>query len=699
MKKLLAFTAVLALSATGTAQNLKKDSADYRQNKTLKNLNVTASRQIFRQKDGALTVRIAGTTLSRYKRMEDIIAVIPGMVAKADGGLEVFAQGAPMVYINDRKVLNDNEWKNLDPETVKTIELITAPGSQYDAETNAVLKITTLKKKQDNLAVKLEHQSKQGDYYSHNETIFMALHQKKLDLSVSYNYYDGAMKVIQPAFTGLLLGTDYHTWQYDQRDKRPSSYSQWNLQSEYHFTERMSAGIKTEGYTVKSHMQRTGIMDYAINGIPAGVTNLHHNDKNNTGFYHVNAFYNTCWNKSFSTNVSLDYARNHSKERQQTIEETGHETLDNSLRGITNLDLYAARLNADWHRNQWLHLVFGGEYNGTVNNGQLTTSSNMPESNYKNKETRVAAFVKWQMQTGKLSMACGIRYEHSYAYFQDFKDSGNNFSRTYNRVYPSFSISWQGNEWGHSLAFVSTLRRPGFTQLSNNTYYSDRYVYQKGNPLLKPAASYTLQWTSSYRYLNFNLQYKYTRNLIGNGYEDTGSNTVVHTYVNYPKGQYVIAGINLQKTFGWWSPSLSVNLMKPFFTALYRGNARNYNTPYTVFTVNQLFTFPKDYLLTIYYNLQTGGYYAGTVSFRPLQNLTMEIQKNFLNKRLNVSLKAYDIFHTVKYKESQYLNAITFQQTEDYRLWYYAMTITFRLNKDKTKYSGKSAMQDDLDRM
>lgn len=236
-------------------------------------------------------------------------------------------------------------------------------------------------------------------------------------------------------------------------------------------------------------------------------------------------------------------------DHQKPVETSQSETLDNILYNKNNLHLYAARLDATYKKSKWFQFTFGGEYNSSRNSGHLEATGNMPDSDYKNTENRLAGFVEWAMEAGRFSLSAGLRYEHSRTHYRDFKDASNNLTRTYDRLFPSLSLSWQGNTWSHSLTYATKTMRPGFSQLSNNTYYADQYSYQKGNPLLKPSTSYTLQWSSSYRFLNIYAQYRYCKDLIYNGYYDTGNNTIVNTYVNYPKSQYLLAGIGLQKTF------------------------------------------------------------------------------------------------------------------------------------------------------
>ena len=90
---------------------------------------------------------VEGTVLAGSHDVTDVLLHVPGMVTTANGDLEVFGQGQPVIYINNRKVQSDSEVKQLTPSEIKSVELITNPGARYDASGKAVLNILTVKKK------------------------------------------------------------------------------------------------------------------------------------------------------------------------------------------------------------------------------------------------------------------------------------------------------------------------------------------------------------------------------------------------------------------------------------------------------------------------------------------------------------------------------------------------------------------------
>ena len=166
-------------------------------------------------------------------------------------------------------------------------------------------------------------------------------------------------------------------------------------------------------------------------------------------------------------------------------------------------------------------------------------------------------------------------------------------------------------------------------------------------------------------------------------------NQIISSYANYDKIQYLKANLTIQKSIAWWKPSISLGITQPFFHSEYLGGKMSYNNPQIYVVANQYFQLPKSYLISAYYYFNSGGH-QGAVDFKPYQMLNIGVQKSFLDGKLSVNLQAQDIFHTMKFKETERMKNIHFRQTEDHCLWNYSISIIYRLNQIKTKYHGKT---------
>lgn len=116
--------------------------------KILNEVVVKGLRSQYKMTNEGLLTHVDGTVLSRMGTAEDVLKHVPGIIKRGDV-YEVLGKGTPLIYINNRKVLDVNELDNLKSSAVKSIEVIQAPGAIYGASVNAVIKIKTIPAKGD----------------------------------------------------------------------------------------------------------------------------------------------------------------------------------------------------------------------------------------------------------------------------------------------------------------------------------------------------------------------------------------------------------------------------------------------------------------------------------------------------------------------------------------------------------------------
>lgn len=83
---------------------------------------VKGSRPQYQRKDGNILTNMEGTVLAGSHNITDVLLHVPGVITTANGDWEVFGQGQPVIYINNRKVQNNSEVKLLTPSEIKSVE-------------------------------------------------------------------------------------------------------------------------------------------------------------------------------------------------------------------------------------------------------------------------------------------------------------------------------------------------------------------------------------------------------------------------------------------------------------------------------------------------------------------------------------------------------------------------------------------------
>ena len=83
-------------------------------------------------KGDAMVTTVSGTVLEKAGTAENLLDKIPNVTAQ-DGAVTVFGRGTPEIYINGRKVRDQQELDQLSSDNVKSVEVVSNPGARYDA--------------------------------------------------------------------------------------------------------------------------------------------------------------------------------------------------------------------------------------------------------------------------------------------------------------------------------------------------------------------------------------------------------------------------------------------------------------------------------------------------------------------------------------------------------------------------------------
>lgn len=220
---------------------------------------------------------------------------------------------------------------------------------------------------------------------------------------------------------------------------------------------------------------------------------------------------------------------------------------------------------------------------------------------------------------------------------------------------------------------------------------------QTGNPQIKPQLSHNLQLSLRYNLFHVRVGYQYMEDFIGSVLRSEG-NAVVFSWKNYRKAQMLFAHASASKRWGLWNATLSAGLSAPFITLEYKGEDYKNHTPSVYLQQNNYLSLPADWGVTVDYAYSNGGS-KDIWKFKPTHSLNVGVRKSFLHQRLDVSLKAENLFHRLKYKYESSIGNIRFSQFEDRDDSTCTLHIIYRYRNLKSKYRGKGAASDEQRRL
>ena len=697
---------ILAIASCANAQTSNrllegqgKDSLLTTWEDSIQAVTVVGHRPMFKMKDGAMVTHVRNTPLAKEPTWNDLLRHIPGMQQASDGSFEVKGLGAPTIYLNDKKATSA-ELAHLDVKQIDDIELITTPGAQYDAATGAVLRIV-MKRKDEGIFGKIQAYDELSEVNTTNGDITLGYTNSKISISGFYGYQDNRYNVHQPEETTVRATDGEYLFGADRHGKNKAYANTSEINFDWLLGKHHEIGAQWEGLWLSGGRSEEQSQYYRNPGENLKFFDAESRQWAHSRQNHFNLFHLGKWSKSLFSQLYLDYVKNAGNDSQPIHETEGSEERVTLNSSHTDYAIYSARLNMKQLLGEHHALNFGGEWSLTDGKGNTSSSSDLlGTTEYKNHDTKTAAFLQYQGSAGKWTWSAGFRYEHLTSSYTNLLDAASNMSRTYDQWFPSFSVSLNEPSWHHSLNFRTTTSRPSFSQLSGNIYYISRFNYGISNPKLQAYNTYRLTYSVQWKDFYGILRYTYIDHPIMYIAEVPEDKPVryISTFMNYGKQQRAYAYLNWGHTFGFWRPNISLSTAYQFFKVDDQGERINYNGFSWSASINNYFTLPHGYQLSLSYLFENRGM-NGRVQFRPDQNWSIGANKSFMGDRLQVAFSASDLFHQFYFREKTHQHSVDFSQTEDYKLWNYKLTLTWKFNKRTGRYHGENSAQDELNRL
>ncbi|MEG1564117.1 MAG: outer membrane beta-barrel family protein [Bacteroides sp.] len=666
---------------------------------TLDEIVVTAQRRIYKLKGNTLTTSVRNTPLSTSGTANDVLKHIPG-IRKTEDGFTVFGKETPLIYINNRLIQDSSELSKLNSEEIEKVELNNNPGAAYAATVKAVIHIKTIRRKNKGISVDAMGRIAQGKCTSHSEQLNLNYQKEKFSLFSTLYYFQQAIKRNQDVM-------------YDIRSR---SNCLVNSHSSLPYKAKIASGKLGFGYDLSP--KQTFGMAYEVNGIPRACLDATSNysatvngvltdqidytsQSIQNGITHqVNAYYQGQVNQ-LKIDFTADFIRrknDNDQEAYETSQVTPPREIISSSRSKNTF--YAAKLLFS-HSLGKGELKAGVEYtNIRREDSFINPQELLPTTDSRINEEKIAGFAEYAITWKKVSSALGLRWEHTAS---DYLEKGIRIpeqSRTYNDWCPNLSLNLPIGALQTSLSYNIKTNRPSFSQLRSNLNYNNRFVYEGGNPLLKPQTNHDISLMALYRWMQFSVGYQYRKDVIAfaaKSYEGS-PDVVIFSMDNFKKMQLLTSSVNLSPRFRWWKPELGLYFTKPFFQVANEGKERKMNRPHAYFAWNNSFELPAGIILSVDMDYQTAGD-AGAMHQRSNGGVDAGIRKSFLNKSLSVNIQASDLFASRRNSMLLYGSTMTYNKKSYADSRQLSLTLRYRFNAGQPGYKGKHASDKDMQRL
>lgn len=663
---------------------------------------VKAGRAVQKLTAEGMETLVAGSMLEKAGTGSDALKKVPGIVYKNDS-YDVYGKGAPLIYINGRKMLDSTELEHMASEDIKSIEVIANPGARYDASVRAVVKIITKKKQGDGFSFDFMGGYDQGEKASASGNLNLNYRKGGLDifgtLSASKDYIHGVNGTEMEIKADTLWNQNF-----DQDFEMDSYGTLGTIGANYVFNPTNSAGFR---YSVNSALRDTrteGMMKSEILADGKLFDRLQ-NDvliTNPVDYAHsLNTYYHGRTGKldidfnvdyTHSTPETVSYYDETSEENEDRRFSTTSRTLNDMIAGklVLSYPLWGGSFSA------------GAEYTNTSRTDEYITTGVLDGASNKLYESKIAPFVEYSRRLPFGMLMAGLRYENvSFDYYVADRHMDEQ-SRAFGNLFPSLNIAGAAGPVQFSLGYSAKTRRPMYSQLSNNMIYGNRFLWQKGNPYLKHEYVHDIMATAVWKFIQFSADFTDRRNAIlstiGQVSEETSSLQYV-TYDNFKSVKALTVNIFATPTIGRWSVTAGGQILKQWLTIDYRGGTRKMNKPIFVPVWNNSFDLGKGWTWSLDGWILTKGDTENNSFDKAFGGVNTAILKTFIDGKLSLRLGVDDVFHTMGNYVRNFCGNQNLLQYSYFNSRRLKFTLKYSFNTANSKYRGTGAGNDEKKRL
>ena len=666
-------------------------------NYTLKGVVVQGERPKVVLQGNSLMMNVEGTVMERLGTAEDVLTRVP-MIAKRGEGFEILGKGTPLIYLNNRKLTDLNELRNIQSDNIRSVEVIQNPGARYDASVNAVIIIRTKRAAGEGLGVELTSWSRKGHGYANNERINLTYRTGGLELFANlfgaYNKNWSRGEFEQTVYADTLW-----TITNRQENTERNPYFEGRLGFNYQVNDNNSFGGFYQH--VYDYMKISSVYDDDIlfdGNVYDHLRNSSVKRGELTPRHQANLYYiGKIGQFAIDFNADYTFRKQRNRNQQQELSEKDMDR-DVNTENLTRSKLLAEKLFVS-HPLWKGQIEVGEEYTNTHWKNRFDNQEGyIDNSNNEQHEQAIAPFMELRQRLGSVQLSAGLRYEHVESeYFVDGLRR-NDQCRTYNDLFPSVAASTSVKDFQFSISYSKRTTRPSYWQLSSDVTYENRLNLQMGNPYLKPIKYHNLNTTIMWKWLYLTMNFAHCVDPILYTADSLPGDSKVNfvTYKNYDHADWLTVTLGAQKNVklgheATWTPQYNVSLMKPWFKTEFLGEQKRFDHPMLVLQLGNIVTLPYDWLLQADFNMHTYGYQQNVWFNSTNAMLSLSVSKDFFKRRLNVKLTGNDLFNSGINRFTLYSNRMMFQKMEDNDSRCIQLSLRYRFNVTPSKYKGTGA--------
>lgn len=637
---------------------------------------ISGIRPIVEVKPDRTVFNVQGTINASGDNGLQLLRKAPGVILDNNDNVVLMGRSGVLFYVDGKQLMltgDDlrNYLQNLSAEQIDRIDIITNPGSKYDAQGNAGI-IDIRLKKDKNLGYNgmVSASGSHGRYAQGN-------------LNTTANYRNKKFNAFGAA--GLNRGTNWNNMEFvnfqnglilneTHNNLGMNRGVNYRIGADYFLTPKSTIGFiysgannsyDSDGTAINriSNQETPGVVDSILDASSVGLYDRRQNTYNinymlnmDKGTLNVDLDYGT-----FRRDASIDQPNRYfNSDRSELLTE-----VINFFSTPTDIDIATAKVDYEVS-------LFGGQLGTGAKFSKVMTDNtflfynvldgeqdlNERRSNTFTYDEQVsAAYMNYARPLSeKINLSAGLRVEHTdavgelTAFLSELEEEP--VVLNYINLFPSAGITYTASpEHVYGFNYSKRINRPDYKVLNPFREQASELAFSKGNPFLQPEIADNLEFNYTFKYAyNFKLAYSHTANkiarLISPDSEDPRAGFI--TWDNLATQKVYGANFAMPITVNkWWNGYFNLNASFISNEAVYENGA---TIDINVFTYNiyqqQVFSLPGGYKVEFSGWYSGPGVWEGVMLHDAQYAINLGVQRKFWDNKINVRLNFTDIFFT-----------------------------------------------------
>ncbi|MFD2717850.1 outer membrane beta-barrel protein [Hymenobacter monticola] len=688
----------------------------------LKEVTVTARKPLYEHQAGRTVVNVADSPLSAGATTLDVLGRAPGVTLDASNNPSLRGRQGLLVVVDGKRVPLTGEdlasyLRALPAEQVQSVELLTNPPAQYDAQGGAGVIAINLKKDQ-----RLGTNGSANASYGRGEygklTAGLSLNHRRKNINYFGNYTytnrrDFARQEFDrqyaaagalPAARGSIVG---------KRVLDLASHSA-KLGADINLTKASLLGLSLTGLLSQTNTANSSQTQFEDAGgalIGGNSSTTRQDIRRPSGSANVN-FRHAFADSAAAAALSADADFAHYNTRRTLALATFSHYLaagPSLLTGDQLSELQIAAVKIDYTRplprrarldvGAKTTLVNSANNVAFLNEGVYDSSIS---TNFNYQEKVQAVYASLRGAATKTTFQAGLRAEQ--ATIRTETDGELLREQNYLQFFPSASVQRTLNAQ-HTLALTASRRidRPNYGQLNPLRSYFDATSYRSGNPDLVAQTSYNVELMHTFRQkFSTTLSYAQTDKPIVTVVQPApdGGRLVVNRDVNLTTHNYYALTLTAPlEPAKWWTLYANGVFYYSRFRGYLAGTALDRQQPACILTASNTFSLPRSWSGELSGTFQSGEIW-GFERARARGQLLLGVQRSFWAKQATLRLNVADVLYTAPIRSTSVYDGFTesFRLRQDTRVATVAFTYRFGSSKVAAARKRAAGADDELRR-